>query len=197
MYRYKAFWSIPNAGPSVSTFHLENDGASNLQAAADAIRVFFNNRAALLPNEVTVTFDSTVDVLDPSTGTLVGSQPVTSPALVTGSGTGTWAAGSGVRLDWLTDGFLAGRRVKGRTFLVPAVGGAFGTDGRVLQTQVAATNGSAGTLISALAANSTALGIWARPFDGSSEAPPRAGSFHVVTGASASSLAATLRGRKY
>lgn len=197
MYRYRVFWSIPNAGPSVSTFYLSPFVGADLTVAASKIRDFFVSRAALFPNEVTITFDSAMDSITPATGELNGTEGVTPGAAVTGSGSGTWAAGSGVRVDWQTADFAYGRRVRGRTFLVPAVSAAFGTDGRILPAQVVASTSNAAALITALAANSTPLVVWSRPKAAIGEGPARPGAIHDVTAAVVPSLAATLRGRKY
>lgn len=191
MLRYRCFWSIPNAGPSVSTFYLDNFGGGNLPVAVAAIRAFFSNRAPLLPNEVTISFDTAADSIEPTTGALIGTAPVTAPAPVTGTGAGVWSAGAGVRIDWLTDAFRNGRRVRGRTFMVPAVSGAFGSDGRVLPAQITATDAAATTMLTALSGANLPLTIWSRPDTGIG------GNMSVVGSAATSGLAATLRGRKY
>lgn len=193
MYRYKVLWSIPNAGPSVTTLFLGSTGGDNITNATAAIRAFFASRAALFPNEVSISFDTQIDELNVATGELEGSQPVAALAGVAGSGAGVWAAGSGIRVDWLTGGFVAGRRVRGRTFLVPSVGGAFGTDGRVLPAQITATQTDANTMRAALLAANMPLSVWARP----SETVVRPGTLWPVSGQAVSAIAATLRGRKY
>ena len=192
--QYRAFWSIPNAGPSMSTFHGGDSSTttSGAQTFATAVRAFFNRLTSVLPNDVSVTFDTEVVRLDTATGQLVDSVGVTPGATVAGSSTGTWAAGSGGRIVWNTGVILAGRRVLGSTFIVP-MGGALYTDaGRVSATGLATMQTAADNLISELAGTPTvALCVYSRP------RPGIPGAVSTVTAGAPSSQVATLRGRKY
>lgn len=189
--QYRALWAIPNAGPSMSTFHFQASSELSAQAAADNVRAFFNAITGYIPNEVTIAFDTEVTTMDTATGQLTGSIPVTAPPTVTGDDTGPWAGGSGFRVVWATGAIVAGRRVRGSTFLVPAAGQDFTTGGVPSSAARSAINSAAQTLIDAGAGDSAELQVWSRP------RPGRPGSVHNVVSATLSPLPATLRGRKY
>jgi hypothetical protein len=189
--QYRASWSIPNAGPSVSTFHFLGDVVNEPVALAAAVRAFFAGLVATIPNDVTVSFAPEFTIHDVATGTLIGTAPVTPPAAVVGTATGSWAAGAGVRIDWLTAYIRNGRRVRGRTFIVPAGGGSYGTDGRVLPALITSGNAAADTFRDAALAAGNPFAVWSRP---TASLP---GAIFPVTDGATSGLVATLRGRKY
>lgn len=188
---YKVFWTIPGAGPSVSTFHFTNVDSTRADATASLVAAWFNSQQNYIPNEVLWEFADEFTVLDTATGELTASIPVTPPAGSGGLVVTGWAAGSGYRVDWLTPFVRAGRRVRGRTFMVPAAGSQFGSDGQVaggLRTSV--TNSSA-VLLNSLFAQSTPMAVYCRP------RPGVPGATYEPTSVAVPPLAATLRGRKY
>lgn len=199
--QYRALWSVPNAGPSVSTFHMQGSlPGSPTATIAAAIRAFFNSVATYLPNDASVSFDTEMTEYDEVTGTLTGAEAVTPPADVTGTVSTAWAGGTGVRIVWTTDVIRFGRRVRGATFLVPAASSVFSTAGQVLPAVVTAINGYGTTLIGALAgAGGSNLVVWSRPQEAKEEppTPARPGAFSTVSTAAVSSIAAQLRSRKY
>jgi hypothetical protein len=189
--QYRAPWSVPNAGPSVSTFHFNGDVVTNPTALAAAVRLFFDGIKSTLPNDVIVSFASEFTVHNTGTGELTGTVPVTPPLAVQGTGTGSWAGGAGYRVDWLTPFVRAGRRVRGRTFIVPASNTVFSTEGRVLGATGTTANVAGGAMMSAASAAGNDLAVWSRATDSLT------GATFEVTNAATSTLAATLRGRKY
>lgn len=191
LYRYLVNWSIPNAGPSVSVFHFNGGGAAALQTSVNALRVFINTCAPWLPDDVTASFDPEAAELDISTGSMIGVQAVAPPASVTGAVAGVWAGGSGWRVDWTTNSVLNGRRVGGRTFLVPAAGNAFATNGQVSSSTRTPVTTAAATFVTATQASGAILSVYHRPKGASP------GSVYACNGGNVPALAATLRGRKY
>lgn len=189
--QYRAPWSVPNAGPSVSTFHFNGDVVTNPAALAAAVRVFFDGIKGTLPNDVIVNFASEFTIHNTGTGELTGTVPVTPPAAVQGTVTGVWGGGSGYRVDWLTPFVRAGRRVRGRTFLVPAASSVFSNEGRVLGATGTTANAAGNAFLSAASAAGNDLAVWSRATD-----TLQGATFEVDTVAT-STLAATLRGRKY
>ena len=85
--------------------------------------------------------------------------PVTAPLPVTGVDTGVYAAVAGACVTWLTQGVLAGKRVRGRTFLVPMGAGGLQNDGTLSTAEVSAINTAASNLIAA----APEFTIWRRP----------------------------------
>lgn len=188
---YRVNWSIPNAGPSQSTFYVTSASEANAtQIALDLRRLYFTLQPGI-PNEVTVSFEPTANIVDTPTGQITAQLTVSPPADVVGTAAGTWAAGTGARIDWLTSRFLNGRNVRGRTFIVPLAANSFGSDGRVLPGSVANLTTAGNNLIDDLIGHGTALCVYSRP------APGRPGTLTPVEIAAGRSLPATLRGRKY
>lgn len=190
--KYRVFWQVPNAGPAMSTFHLEGQApAAAPQPIADAFQVFFDAIKKYIPNEVGVSFDNEVTDHETTTGQLVEAFPVTPPPAVTGTGTTVWAGGAGGRLVWSTSRVLNGRRVRGATFLVPLVLTAFASTGRLGSTSTADVNAAAGVLRASLNSNGSPLAIWSGPNTG------RPGVTSIVNGHGLDAVAGTLRSRKY
>lgn len=189
--QYRAFWSIPNAGPAVSTFHGVANVPATAQLFADNIRAFFNTLAARLPDEVSITFDTEVVTIDTATGVLESVEPVANPAVVDGSGTGVWAAGTGARCVWVTGNVIAGRRVRGSTYLVPLAANQYDANGQIVSTAIAAITNAGTTLIADNLADGCPLQVYSRPI------PGRPGAVSTVQSASTPAVVGTLRGRKY
>jgi hypothetical protein len=158
---YRPQWSVPGAGPSQSVFHF-NAATEDLGDCVTAIRGLFAAVIGGLPNEVTVSFPTEVFDRDVVTGELEAIHTVSAPASVTGTNSGTWIGGAGAVLRWETGVIVAGRRLRGRTFLVPIGASFFESNGTLLASVVTQfqTNGNA--LITALDAAGGALVVWSQ-----------------------------------
>jgi len=160
------------------------------QAAADRVRAFFQLLSGSFPAAVRINVEGTVDTIDSATGELVGSLSVTAPATVSGSATGGYSAASGAVVTWRTAGIRKGRRIRGRTFLVPLASTAYEVDG-TLATTIRGNIVSAATTLS----DSTLtpdLGVWARP----SVSGATDGQWAAVTGSTVPDMSAVLRSRR-
>jgi hypothetical protein len=158
----------PGGNGVVTLYGLE---AAGLKSAADEFITSWHN---LMPNDVIVSSPNTGDVINEETGELTGTWTSGSVVGFTGTDTGTWVAGVGARINWLTAGIVAGRRVQGRTFVVPLGSGAFGTGGLPLTTTIDYLGAWATNLLDEVPGN---LQIWSRP------SGARAGSKHTITSA--------------
>lgn len=134
-------------GAGVSTFYVEE---SNTGFVSD-IAGLFTQCGFTLPAGVTVSIPNTGDLIDIPTGEISGTWVDGAASSVTGSGSGTFSLGVGIRLVWNTSGIRNGRRVKGSTFLVPTVGGIFATDGTIATTTVNSLQTAVNTYITAMA----------------------------------------------
>lgn len=176
-------WTGGPGGPGVSVFYA--DAAQTIPTGA--IGTFFSAIKTMIPSSYTWTIPASGDIHDSATGALVGSWTQGSPQVIAATGSPTsYAASAGVVVRWTTDGIVNGRRVRGRTFLVPVVAAIY-TSGGVLSTQVAVFQSAASALVTSSGAN---LRIWHRPRAGS------AGSAHPISGAFVPSIAAVLRSRR-
>jgi hypothetical protein len=115
------------------------------------VRAFFFSIADLWSSSTTFTFTNGGDVLESTDGSLVGTwTDGTTPASVTGTtSTNGEVQGVGLRVRWLADGIVGGRRVVGSTFLTGLNAGKFGTDGLVGAGVVSEVQAAANALITA------------------------------------------------
>lgn len=168
-YRCTAIWQGFQGAPGYTklTFvDLATDTQRN--AAGAAIRAYFDALKAYMSNNWNVTVSPTVQEFNAVTGELEAETTMSSiPAVVNGtSSANPWAAGSGYFVGWRTTVIFHGRRVQGRTFMVPAVG-IFDTDGTLLPAGLTAVQNAAQALIDASGAD---LAIWAKRW--SAATPP-------------------------
>lgn len=182
--RIRAQWTGTGLiGPSVSTFYWD----SSVTGGPAAIRAFFNSCATQIPNTVTITVDSTGDILTDTTGALVGTWTESAGAAVTGSDNNSFVLGLGIRVVWNTAGIHNGRRVRGSTFLVPVGRDIWDAQGTPDSGHLATVSSAAAALVSA---GSGDFKIWSRPTGGSG------GQSHGVTGSSVPDAVSWLRSRR-
>ena len=198
--RVKARWQGFNGGPGYSVLHFRDFGSGDggggpvsTEAAQGAVTRsfdFFRSFPALLPAVASIQVEGTVDVLEDTTGELVNSLSVNQPAVVQGTGPAAFSGASGAVVNWKTGGIRRGRRIRGKTFLVPLVLTAYTAGGVLSTANVTALQTAANAL--ANASGTPDLVVYARP------SGPGAGDGQVavVTGAQVPSLAAILRSRR-
>lgn len=146
-------WTNWSGGPGVSTFY--GDDVATLRSA---LGDFIAGIDQLVPGQVAITVPSEGRVLNDLTGELVGYWTDGVPINESNVLTQAFGAPAGACINWLTNGVVAGRSVRGRTFIVPLASGAYDTDG----TLTATTLGDLRTAAAALAASGT-MSIWSRP----------------------------------
>lgn len=144
--------------------------ASGAATAAARVRSFFNGFPTLLPTGISITMDGVAQQFDDNQQ-LTGEVSYVPPAAVTGSGTGAWAAPVGMVVNWLTDTFHNGRRLRGRTFIVPMIGSAFEANGTPSSTTVGSLTTAANTLMTGtpslvIAGGNATTGFYSAPVTG-------------------------------
>jgi hypothetical protein len=162
---------------------------ADANTAAANMRTWLTSISTLGPTGSSLSCDSTVGIFG-DFGDQTGEISLTTiPSAVTCTGTGAYAGGAGAVVNWLTSAFHAGRKVRGRSFLVPLTQGAFQTDGTLLggvQTSLQAA-------AQALATSSPTPVVF-------SKKGPAGGPFTnvtaVVTGATVPDRTAILRSRR-
>lgn len=133
--RVVADWSgsmVRGASASVLFFE-SGTGAVDLPG----IRACFASAALALPTGLTITLPTSGDLVDEFTGTLLGGWSAAGVSPVTGSSGTKSAAGVGACATWQTGMVVAGKRLRGRTFLVPLATDAYDTDGTLLASYAA------------------------------------------------------------
>lgn len=193
--RVTCLWSGFAGAPGYTKFSfmpLADDTARN--AAGTALKAFWDSVATYLPNGVTVAVQPMVDNLDIVSGDLMGSSSMTSvpSATVSATAAAAYAGGSGVVITWMAGGVFAGRRIKGRTFLVPAVG-LYENNGTITATAISNLQGAGNALIATAGAD---LAVWNRQYDEATHKIPIAGNLSSATSCSIRDLASQLRSRR-
>ena len=196
MLKVKVRWSGFTGAPGFTNFFF-SEGASGTvdQAQADAavakVQTFFTAIASGFTPNLTLQVQSDVEAIEPTTGQMASIFTVTPPAPIVGSNVVlTFSGPTGMVVNWQTAGVRNGRRVRGRTFLVPMSTAVYQNDGTIEPTR------RTQVLTAALAMVGTSgtpdLGVWARP-----TAPGATdGVWHAATSSTVPDLAAVLRSRR-
>lgn len=156
-------------GDGVSVLHFSaSDSVPDPAEIADA----YTALAAIIPAGVTMSVPGSGDLFDDTTGTLTGVWTAPGAEVVPGTAPSSCARGVGACVGWQTGGIINGRRLRGRTFLVPLTVNAYDLDGTITPSSLAVCNSFADLLMA-----SGPLAVWHRP----TEAAPASGNSYGVT----------------
>jgi len=196
--RVRLTWTGFPGQPGVSTLYF-TDGT----VPGGSLRTFLSDCASSLVNGVTISFPIAGDKIESTTGDIVGAWTAGPTTAVVGTATvASYAAPTGICVDWLTGSVVNGRRPMGRTFLVPAAPTAYQNNGSISDSVVATIQNAANTFVTAMGQNFL---VWTRPFPGSPEQPgppvipakpARLGAASAVVGARVPDKAVVLRSRR-
>jgi hypothetical protein len=197
MLKVKVRWSGFIGSPGWSNFYFNGPDdsfttAADADIAADRVEAFFTAIKLKFPSGVSFAVQPDVEVVSESTGDLLNVHNAGARAPITSTATSAAYSGvSGACITWRTAGVRNGRRVRGRTFLVPLVNGIYQSDGTIDNTHVNDFVTQATTL--ALPGTSNlSMGVWARPTaPGASD-----GDWHAITSVTVPDMAAVLRSRR-
>lgn len=192
MFKIESVWTgFPGANGYTNLYFETSDPLQDgLDSAVQNVKDLWEDLKGLFPPDVTITVTPTVELIEDIDGELVGFMAATSPpAATTGTLSGTYAAPVGGCINWLTESIQAGRRVRGRTFLVPFGGGAFQADGSLNNTFATAIGAAAESFRTA---TGPTFGVWARP----RTTPSLAGKFCAATSSRVPDKAVVLRSRR-
>jgi hypothetical protein len=173
--------------PGYSKFRFDElSSGAMLNAAGAAVRAFMNAVAAFWPsgaNIITAQISPIVQHNEIGTGDLTGESTMsTPPTQVNGLGAsgGAYAGGTGAVIHWTTGAVSAGRKVRGRTFLVPLLTSVYSSDGTIISSLQTSVTAAGNALI---ADTSTTFGIYSRFWDKKPGTPPLDVPPHQVGGA--------------
>lgn len=190
IHRVQAVWSGFNGAPGYSSFYFRPfTGGGDVDEAIGRTRSFFSAWRNLLPLGVRVQVQSTVEEIDETTGMLTGyldGEEVDHVA--TTSSNADFAGPSGAVVNWLTNTVRNGRRMRGRTFLVPLNSNVYDSDGTLTESALEDIREGADLLLSPEFEQE--LVVWGRPNGGS------AGEVASVTAHRVPDMAAVLRSRR-
>lgn len=194
--KVKARWAGFIGSPGWSNFYFRDFSAgepvtSDAQGAVDKTNVFFGAIKALFPTVVNFTVQPDVEVIEETTGELKNILMVPAPTAIVGTAAAAgYSAASGAVVTWRTNGVRNGRRIRGRTFLVPTANIAYDLDGTLQASTINTLTTAAATFSSAT--GTPDLGVWARP----STPVATDGIWYAVSGATVPDKAAVLRSRR-
>lgn len=170
MQRIRASIIYPDTGaPGVITLYTRSTGLENGPTATltgDRLKNALSAGLSIFCTTTTFVSDSFVDTLDPATGSITGSNPYTPFTLVGTSGLTYLPPANQICVTWKTAAVIAGRRVRGRTFLGPLQIGAAEANGSPSSGALTA----AGAIATAWTDNGltdTFAVVWHRPVGGS------------------------------
>lgn len=162
--RVTAVWTGFSGAPGYSNFFFEVAGDVGEQTGApEIVRGAFATMFSILPNNVTITVSPTVEYVDEATGQLVDyAEADEAPDPIEGTDTGIYSAPSGAVIGWNTGTVRNGRRVRGRTFLVPLGEGAYESDGSLQETALVRLRNFGSRMITT-DGQATGFVVWGRP----------------------------------
>ena len=185
MARVSVAWQGWPGSPGVTQLYM---APSVPQASVDAVRSFFAALVGLLPSGLTINVPSSGDLVEDQNGKLSGTWSVgVTPAPVIGNAAAAYSGVSGAVVHWLTAGVANGRRVRGRTFLVPLTQGAYDTSGSLLGASLTTIQNAAAGLVTGAGGNFL---VWHR------NTAFAQGSSFPVTSSRVPDLAVALRSRR-
>ena len=114
-----------------------------------------------VPQSVSFTVNPTVEEIDETTGTLVNFWTAAPDTVRVGGDVGVWSGTSGACVNWYTNGIRNGRRIRGRTFMVPLGQTAYENNGTLAAARLLTLRAANQTLISESGFGD--LGVWSRP----------------------------------
>lgn len=131
--RVQVQWTGFQGAPGYSVLHNFTSGdpqGGNL--FHDAVDAMFRAMSPVITSDVVLQVEDEWQILESSTGVLEGVEATTNPKTdINAGGIGAYSTPVGAVINWGTDTIRNGRRLRGRTFVVPLVGSAFGSDGQL------------------------------------------------------------------
>lgn len=188
--RVTAEWTGFLGAPGYSSFHFMGGGGliSDAQQVATRVRDAFDEVNTSIPVDVQIAIHPEVEEIDEATGEVTGFQVIDPGDPLSGVGGGGYSAPSGAVVNWRTNDLRFGRRIRGRTFLVPLNSGSYDSDGTLSEDALQEVRAFADVLTTP--DFDSELVVWSRPIDGSG------GVAGTVVGYSVPDKAAVLRSRR-
>lgn len=190
MLRITARWGGFPGAPGYSNFYFAGGGGliSDANQIAGRVADAFDQVVASLAPNTTITIEPEAAIIDSDTGITADYRNITEiPAMKAGP-SGTYAGPAGGVINWRTNDLRNGRRIRGRTFLVPLNNTSFDSTGTLSPGALVDLNNFADTLRAT--DFDSELGVWSRPTGGAG------GVFATVSSHSVPDMVAVLRSRR-
>lgn len=198
--RVTARWAGFQGAPGYSNFHFTAEGGfwdggllgDDAQAAADAaaerVADAFGQIGSVLPDSVQISIESEAIIFDSDSGEALGFAEVDQDVIAASGDDGGYSGATGAVVNWRTNDYRFGRRIRGRTFLVPLGGSSYQDDGTLTSSALERLR-TFGTRMLGSSGGPT-FGVWSRPVGGAG------GVFATATTANVPDMAAVLRSRR-
>lgn len=190
--RVRVTWTNFPGAPGLSTFYLAA-GSTNVAP----ILTFFTAIKDQFANLLTWTVPSSGDAIDTADNKIVGAWTGSGGGSVSAASTSAPYSGtSGALVRWTTGAVLNGRRLTGRTYLVPLHNTAYANDGSLATTTVTLIQNAGNALITAL---TPSLTVYGPPRDAGTLGPTDPGKASISSPALAAvvpDLAVVMRSRR-
>jgi hypothetical protein len=115
----------------------------------------------LFPAGLSYVISPSVEIVNTQTGALEGYMTGTPDLTRVGTSVGHYAGGSGACINWYTTAIRNGRRIRGRTFMVPLGNYALGDNGTIDDPRLVGMIDATTLFMNDTRAGE--LGVWARP----------------------------------
>jgi len=205
--RVKLNWTGFPGAPGLTVFHFRDfdgggDFSTQAQAATSRVELFAGAIKDLLPSTASLRCASDVEEIEETTGELVNIHPVTAAngTISNASAAAVYSGPVGAVINWRTNGVRNGRRIRGRSFIVPITGDKFDASGTLATATITTLQNAANALVNP--AGSPDLGVYARPTaikdaQGNPTGEHNAdGIWYVAAAANVPDLAAVMRSRR-
>lgn len=153
--RLRIAWTGAIGLPGVTTLYF-----SDAATALPAVRTLMGNWLGFMPNVVSGQVEPRGDIIDPATGSITGEWTGSDVAPVIGSGGSAYAAPVGFSVTWATGSILDGRRLRGRSYVVPIAVAGYQADGTIEPDTLTNVRMAASAFV---VATQALLLVWHRP----------------------------------
>lgn len=166
MIRLTVNWTGFLGAPGYTNLHFRDftTGAVDqamVDGAVTKLDAFLDAWVPVIPTVASFTINPAVEVIEETTGALTNYMTATPDGTRVGTSAGTYVAGTGACVNWYTNVVRNGRRLRGRTFMIPLGYQAQTLDGTIDDTRLTAMRAAAAALINPTGSGD--LGVWARP----------------------------------
>lgn len=200
IFRVTSEWTGFNGAPGYSVTHFRDPAMNGTQTRTEMENLaysaqlqtwnFFGALDTQLPSGVSITVNPEVELIEDTTGELQDVYATTPNVAVIGSGGLQYSGPSGAVVNWRTPTIRNGRRIRGRTFIVPLQTAAYDESGNLNPAAQGVVRDAAAGVIAGT--STVRFGVYGRP----STALANDGVWAEATSSSVPDLAAVLRSRR-
>lgn len=188
--------------PGLSTNYYADESVLGWSVIVPALReqvhIAWELLAPYMPTAMTATLATDTDILESTTGQLIRTVTDSTSYVTTGTTEeGFLPTAVGVAVTWRTEGYVNGKHVRGRSYIIPLATNALASNTTPSDGVVSAAQAFAAAMNDG--AVSYPMAVWSRPTyvpDSKPKEIDREGSAHYVTSSTVADKFAVLRSRR-